>query len=484
MANSLRNLPSVDALLLSTAAQGWIPIYGRPLVVEAVRAALELARTDYQEDDSLPNVEELLDRARQMLERWSEPTLVPVINATGVILHTNLGRAPLSRAALEAMQAAAQGYSNLEYDLPSGRRGSRLVHTEELLKRLTGAEAALVVNNNAAAVLLALTALARRKRVVIGRSQLVEIGGGFRVPDVMKQSGAKLVEVGTTNRVHASDYEQAIQEEPAALILRAHRSNFGLIGFASDPTLGELAAVAQRAGILLVDDLGSGALLDTARFGMIHEPSVQDSLAAGADLICFSGDKLLGGPQAGIIVGRAELVARLKKHPLARAVRADKLCLAALAATLLHYLKDEAEREIPVWRMIAASAETVRARAQAWKIALGQGEVLPSQSTVGGGSLPGETLPTFVLALSVPHPNRFLARLREPLPHLPHPSPPHRKYTDGEGDDGEWRYRQSLGKGLPIIARLEDDKVVFDPRTVLEEQDTVLVEVLRKTLEI
>jgi L-seryl-tRNA(Ser) seleniumtransferase len=458
MVGNLRNLPSVDALLQRPESRAWIPNYGRPLVVEALRAALESARASYSKQQALPDTDGLLESARQALEGWTRPTLVPVVNATGVIVHTNLGRAPLSRAAQEAMQAVALGYSNLEYDLPRGKRGSRLVHAEELLKRLTGAEAALVVNNNAAGVMLVLTALARRKRVVIGRSQLVEIGGGFRVPDVMKQSGAKLVEVGTTNRVHVSDYEQALAEEPAALILRAHRSNFQLLGFTSDPTLGELAAVAHQAGIPLVDDLGSGTLLDTARYGMGHEPSVQESLEAGADLVCFSGDKLLGGPQAGIIAGQAELVVRLKKHPLARAIRADKLCLAALSATLLHYLKDEAEREIPVWRMIAASAEALHARAQTWQAALGQGEVLPSQSTVGGGSLPGETLPTFVLALSLPHPNQFLARLRNPHP--------------------------GAGIGIAIIARLEEDKVVFDPRTVLEEQEHLLVEAVREALRI
>jgi L-seryl-tRNA(Ser) seleniumtransferase len=457
MVNSLRNLPSVDQLLQRAAVQAWIPVYGRTLVVEALRAALESARVGYRQGDILsdvpilPGANELLEKAQQLLDGWTAPTLVPVINATGVILHTNLGRAPLSRSALEAMQAAARGYSNLEFDLEGGKRGSRLVHAEELLKRLTGAEAALVVNNNAAAVLLALTALARRRSVVIGRSQLVEIGGGFRVPDVMKQSGAKLVEVGTTNRVHMSDYEQAIAEGSVALVLRAHRSNFHILGFTGDPTLGEMAAAAHQAGIPLVDDLGSGTLLDTARYGLGHEPMVQESLAAGADLVCFSGDKLLGGPQAGILVGRAELVMRLKKHPLARAIRADKLCLAALSATLLHYLKDEAEREIPIWRMIAAPAEAVRRRAQAWQAALGQGEVLPSQSTVGGGSLPGEMLPTFVLALTVPHPNRFLTRLRE------------------------------AGNGLPIIARLEADKVVFDPRTVLEEQEKLLLDEIRST---
>jgi L-seryl-tRNA(Ser) seleniumtransferase len=449
MANSLRNLPSVDQLLQNTAAQAWVPDYGRALVVEAMRAALESARLGYRKGDPVPDADALLEAARQALDGWTAPTLLPVINATGVILHTNLGRAPLSRAALEAVQAAAQGYATLEYDLESGKRGSRLAHAEELVKRLTGAEAAIVVNNNAAAVLLALTGLARRRSVVIGRSQLVEIGGGFRVPDVMKQSGAKLVEVGTTNRVHLSDYEQAIAEGPVALVLRAHRSNFHLLGFASDPTLDEMAAVAHRAGIPLVDDLGSGALLDTARYGLGHEPTVQESLAAGADLVCFSGDKLLGGPQAGIIAGRADLVAQLKKHPLARAIRLDKLCLAALSATLLHYLKNEAVDEIPIWRMIAAPAEAVRRRAGSWQAALGLGEVLPGQSTVGGGSLPGETLPTFVLALSVPHPNRFLAQLRE------------------------------AGRGLPVIARLEQGMVVFDPRTVLEDEEKLLLETIR-----
>jgi L-seryl-tRNA(Ser) seleniumtransferase len=484
MADSLRALPSVDQMLLRAEIQAWIPMYGRPLVVTAVRAALDQARSDFEPQRSLPDADGLAAIAWQMLESWSQATLVPVINATGVILHTNLGRAPLSRAAIAAIQVAAQGYSNLEYDLPRGKRGSRLVHAEALIARLTGAESALVVNNNAAAVMLVLTALARRQRVVIGRSQLVEIGGGFRVPDVMKQSGARLVEVGTTNRVHAADYEQALAEGPAALILRAHRSNFHLSGFTSDAALGELATIAHKAGILLVDDLGSGSLLDTARYGMAHEPTVQESLAAGADLVCFSGDKLLGGPQAGIIAGRAELVARLKKHPLARALRADKLCLAALSATLLHYLKDEAEREIPIWRMIAAAPQGLRHRAQAWQSALGQGEVRPSQSTVGGGSLPGETLPTFVLALSLPHPNRFLARLREPNPTpnaaLQHP-PSHRKRTETHPLPPLQR-KTPDGEGIPIIARLEEDRVIFDPRTVLEEQDTTLTQEIMKAL--
>jgi L-seryl-tRNA(Ser) seleniumtransferase len=438
----LRSLPSVDQLLQTPQSAGWIASYGRPLALQAVRQALEEARLRYPEAGRVPERTVLLERAEALLESWTAPTLVPVVNASGVILHTNLGRAPLSPAALEAVKIVSAGYSNLEYDLARGERGSRLLHAESLLQRLTGAEAALVVNNNAAAVLLALSALANRRAVVIARSQLVEIGGGFRVPDVMKQSGARLLEVGTTNRIHLSDYEQALEEKPA-LFLRAHRSNFRLLGFTSEPGLDEIGVLARRAGLPLLDDLGSGALLDTASFGLGHEPMVQESLQAGADLVMFSGDKLLGGPQAGIIVGRADLVARLKKHPLARAIRADKLCLAALSATLLHYLKDEAVSQIPVWRMITAQPDQLQARAEAWVGRLGLGEVVTGESTVGGGSLPGETLPTRLLALDVPGPNRFLARLRQ--------------------------------APTPVIARTQGERVVLDPRTVLPEQDETLL---------
>jgi L-seryl-tRNA(Ser) seleniumtransferase len=440
--SSLRDLPSVDQILQTAIASRCIAEFGRPLTVEAVRYTLDEARTRHQPGALTPNQDELLERLDDTLRSWTNPSLQPVINATGVVLHTNLGRAPLSLPAVQAAQDVSAAYSTLEFDLAKGRRGSRLEHTEALLRRITGAQAAIVVNNNAAAVLLALTALARRRFVVIARSQLVEIGGGFRVPDVLKQSGARLLEVGTTNRVHLSDFEAALEEKPA-MILRAHRSNFLLLGYVSEPGLRELAGLAHRAGIPLVDDLGSGSLLDTARFGLGHEPMVQESLAAGVDLVCFSGDKLLGGPQAGIIVGRADLVAALKKHPLARALRADKLCLSALSATLLHYLKDEAELQIPIWRMISASPEQLRTRAQDWARALGQGQVLPGESTVGGGSLPGEMLPTFLFALDVKSPNSLLARLRLASP--------------------------------PIIARLENDLVLLDPRTVLPEQEDALL---------
>jgi len=341
------------------------------------------------------------------------------------------------------------GYSTLEYDLPKGKRGSRLVHAEAFLQQLTGTQAAMVVNNNAAAVLLVLTALARRRAVVIARSQLVEIGGGFRVPDVMKQSGARLVEIGTTNRVHLRDYEEALQEKPA-LFFRAHRSNFRITGFTSEPSLAEITAIARPAGVVVVDDLGSGSLLDTRRYGLGHEPTVQESLQAGADLVCFSGDKLLGGPQAGIIIGKADLVAKLKKHSLARAIRADKLCLAGLSATLIHYMKDEAECEIPIWRMISMPVDVIEKRADRWADELGQGQVVSGESTVGGGSLPGETLPTRLLALRVTSPERFLERLRSQEP--------------------------------SIIARTQEDSVLLDPRTVLDEQDEELLHGVSRAL--
>jgi len=442
---TLRDLPSVE-LLLQNAAD-LIANYGRPLTLNALRTTLDDVRVRFKLDPeiALPTNDEILSQAESRLSTWTQPTLIPVINATGVILHTNLGRAPLSTATVAAMQTAALGYSNLEYDLEKGERGSRLIHAESVLLNLTGAETAVVVNNNASAVMLTLAALSNRKRAIIARSQLVEIGGGFRVPDVMKQSGAKLIEVGTTNRVHLRDYEEAVSE-PTGLVMRAHRSNFKIIGFTEEPELKDIVEVAHKAGVIMIDDLGSGSFLDTTKYGLAHEPTVQESLDVGVDVVCFSGDKLLGGPQAGIIVGRKDLIAKIKKHPLARAVRADKIALAGITATLLHYLKDEAEREIPIWRMISMELGQVKARAEAWRGALGRGEVIESESTVGGGSLPGESMRTWVLALNVKSPDKFMARVRTSDP--------------------------------PVIARAENDRVLLDPRTVLPEQDDLLFEIL------
>lgn len=445
---SLRELPSVEKLLAQ--ADGLITEYGRPLVTDVLREMLARTRERLKNQNGVtpatpPKTEDLLNEAHAALKSITTTTLRPVINATGVILHTNLGRAPLSKAAVAAMQAAAQGYSTLEFDLAKGERGSRTTHAERLLTRLTGAEAALVVNNCASALLLILSALAKGKGVLVARGQLVEIGGGFRVPDVMKQSGCKLIEVGTTNRTHLRDFQEAATAQ-TALILRAHHSNFKIIGFTTEPSLSELCSV----GLPVVDDLGSGALLDTAAYGLAHEPTAQESVAAGAEVVAFSGDKLLGGPQAGIIVGRAELLNKIKKHPLARAIRADKITLAALSATLLHYLKDEATREVPVWRMLSQPLAEIERRALAWQAALGQGEVVAGESTVGGGSLPGETLPTKLLALRVKSPNAAAAKLR--------------------------------GLPMPIIARVAENQLLCDPRTVLPDEEPALLDGLRLIL--
>lgn len=445
--SELRDLPSIEQLLQN--ATQLIERFGRPLTLDALRLTLDSTRARFKADPetALPSTDLILTESESRLRAWTKPTLLPLINATGVILHTNLGRAPLSQATIHAMSEAAANYSNLEFDLTTGKRGSRLIHAEAILQKLLGVEAALIVNNCASAVLLVLSALANKKRVVISRTQLVEIGGGFRVPDVMKQSGAKLVEIGATNKVRLADYENEISD--AALVMRAHRSNFKIVGFTEEPELKDIVDLAHKAGVVVVDDLGSGALIDTTKYGLAHEPMVQESLASGVDLVCFSGDKLLGGPQAGIIVGKKDLIDKLKKHPLARAVRADKTCLAGVTATLTHYLKDEAEREIPIVRMMSLTPGQVKVRAEAWREALGQGEVLQSESTVGGGSLPGESMPTFVLALQVKSPDKFLKKLREANP--------------------------------PVIARTENDKVLLDPRTVL--QDDLFLQVLRQALD-
>jgi L-seryl-tRNA(Ser) seleniumtransferase len=378
---NLRDLPSVDEL-----ARG----VDDPLAVEAARIVLARAREEIragaEPGDLEARVVEELDTARTARLRRA-------LNATGVIVHTNLGRAPLAQAALERVQEVGRGYSNLEYDVSVGARGSRQDHVAGVLRRLTGAEAALVVNNNAAAVLLALAALAEGREVLVSRGELIEIGDGFRIPDVLARSGAQLVEVGTTNRTRAADYDRAVGAETAVL-LRVHQSNFRLVGFTELPSVAELAKVAQRHGLPLVDDLGSGALVQIE-----DEPSVRESLEAGANLVCFSGDKLLGGPQAGIIVGRADLVEQLRRHPLQRAVRADKLTLAALEGTLALYLDPErAAAEVPVLRMAGESVEAVHARAERLAEAIG-GEVEETVARIGGGALPLAELPSFACAI-------------------------------------------------------------------------------------
>jgi L-seryl-tRNA(Ser) seleniumtransferase len=382
----LRDLPSVDELARDERLAG----EPRALAVEAARAALARAREEIRAGHD-PG--DLGERAARELAAARRPRLRRALNATGVIVHTNLGRAPLAEAALERAVEIGSGYSNLEYDLSAGGRGSRQDHVTATLRRLTGAEGALVVNNNAAAVLLALAALAEGREVLVSRGELIEIGDGFRIPDVLARSGARLREVGTTNRTRAGDYERAAGPETAVL-LRVHQSNFRVVGFTEQPSLAELAAVARRHDLPLVDDLGSGVLV-----ALEDEPSAKESLAAGADLVCFSGDKLLGGPQAGIVVGRGELVERLRRHPLQRALRADKLTLAALEGTLALYLDPErAEREVPVLRMLHEPLEAVRARAERLATAVG-GEVEETVGRVGGGALPLAELPSFACAV-------------------------------------------------------------------------------------
>ena len=380
----------------------------RALLVSAARSALARAREDLQAGAE-PG--DLVERVESELAAARGARLRRAINATGVIIHTNLGRAPLAREALERVNAVAGGYSNLEYDLGEGGRGSRQDHAAPILRRLTGAEAALVVNNNAAAVLLALAALAEGREVLVSRGELIEIGDGFRIPDVLARSGARLREVGTTNRTRAGDYDRAI--DPAtALLLRVHQSNFRVVGFTEQPRLADLVRVARAHGLPLIDDLGSGALFASTSLSLGDEPTARESLEAGADLVCFSGDKLLGGPQAGIIVGRAELVERLRQHPLQRALRADKLTLAALEATLALYLDPElAAREVPVLRMLAEPLETVRARAQRLAHLVG-GDVEPTVGRVGGGALPLTELPSFACAVE----EELASRLRETEP--------------------------------------------------------------------
>jgi seryl-tRNA(Sec) selenium transferase len=551
----VRKLPRTDRLLEAAVREGLVARIGHGPVVDGIRAVLEDHRRRILAGAPCPPPAAIEADVLARLAEGARGSLRPVVNATGVVVHTNLGRAPLSAGTIEAMRRAAEGYTNVEYDLDAGERGDRYGHAEAPLCRLTGAEAAVVVNNNASAVMLALAALmegpppagapapvreaslaseappevpplpraagepgvpplpraagepgvpplpraagepdvrplrraagepgvalpcaageldvpplpraagervgvrgpgAGTPEVIVSRGQLVEIGGGFRIPDVLRRSGAALVEVGTTNRTYLRDYEAALTGL-TRILLTVHRSNFKLSGFVNDTPLEELVELARRQGLWGVDDLGSGTLLTTAPFGLGDEPTVQERIRAGADVVCFSGDKLLGGPQAGILAGRAEAIRRVKRHPLMRALRVDKVTLAGLSATLAHYERDEATREVPVWRAISASPAALAARARRWREALAgvtDGcEVLESRSAVGGGSLPEVTLPTYVLALPAGNPDALAARLRR-------------------GDP-------------PVVGRIEGDRVVLDPRTVMPGEDEALLTAVRAAL--
>ena len=448
--DALRALPSVHQLLEEEPATTLIAAHGRPLVRFAVQRVLEDERRQASTDTS----HDRWARVEATIQGLRRPRLRPVINATGVILHTNLGRAPLAAAAAEATARIAGRYSTLEFDPQTGRRGRRHDLVADTLRYLTGAQSAAVVNNCAAAVLLMLTALARGKEVIVARGELVEIGGGFRMPEVMRLSGARMVEVGTTNRTRIEDYASAITPKTAA-IMKVHASNFQVVGFTESVELKPLAGITRQHQLLLLHDLGSGALLDTTAVGLAAEPRIQDSLLSGVDLLASSADKLLGGPQAGLLLGRSDLVERVMKHPLARAVRVDKLTTAALAATLDLYLT-QSLAEVPIWSMLRASTESLRSRAQAWLRRLAElgvvAEVTAAESTVGGGSLPGERLPTFVLAITPLRggATELLRRLREHEP--------------------------------PVIGRIADERVLLDPRTVLPDEDDVVVDAVAGAL--
>ncbi|MDE3096388.1 MAG: L-seryl-tRNA(Sec) selenium transferase [Chloroflexota bacterium] len=438
--DSFRALPSVDRVL------GDERLRGAPaaLALDITRETIDAARALVRAGSPPPAYDAIVAGVRTRIDAALEPPLRPLVNATGVILHTNLGRAPLADEAVEAMAAVSRGYGNLEFDMASGRRGSRHGILEPLLCRLTGAEAAMAVNNNASGVLLALSALAAGRDVVLSRGELVEIGGGFRIPDVMRLSRARLVEVGTTNRTRIADFAAAVGERTAALV-RVHASNFRIVGFTESPSIEDVGALARERGVVLIDDIGSGCLLDTTRYGLAPEPTPRRSLAAGAGVVLFSGDKLLGGPQAGLIVGRRPLVERMKRHPLARAVRLDKASIAGLAATLRLYLAGVAEERVPVWRMIAMPREAVAARAQGLAAAIGErASVIDGRSMVGGGSLPEESLPTALVVLAPPR---------------------------GVGASG----LAARLRARDVIARVEAARVLLDLRTVDPRDDGAVV---------
>jgi len=448
----------VDEVLRSDEAAVLAAEYGRASVTDAVRAELQSLRMKLGQGRFLDGEFEsalgsLAASLRRRLESGTEPSLRRVINAAGVLIHTNLGRAPLAREAAEQAATVATAYSNLEFDLTEGQRGRRDDHAQRLFEQLFAREglaetSTLVVNNNAAAVFLALAAMAEGGEVVVSRGELVEIGGSFRIPEIMARSGASLCEVGTTNRTRIEDYERAIGER-TRLLLRVHRSNFEIVGFTDSPTLGQLVELGQRRGIPVLEDLGSGALARLDEFGVSGEPTVQDSLRAGVSLVTYSGDKLLGGPQAGLITGEPGCVARLRQHPLFRTLRVDKMCYAALEATLAAYLREDYDA-LPLLRMMRTPAESVRARCQALlPSAAGlRAEVVATETMIGGGAAPGKSLPSFALALSCEAigATKLALRLRQ--------------------------------QKVPVVARIKDDWLLLDLRTVDPEDDAYLAQTL------
>ena len=453
MKELLRKIPKVDELLRLPALAEVIAAFGDRAVVEAIRAELDVLRQGILKGEicTLPETAALCCRIGKRVQGDSLPSFRRVINGTGILLHTNLGRACLSEKAAKAVYDASKAYSNLEYDLETGNRGSRYSHVEGILCRLTGAENALVVNNNAAAVLLTLSALTQGGQVIVSRGELVEIGGSFRIPEIMESCGAQLKEVGATNKTHLRDYENAITEQTKAL-MKVHTSNYRIIGFSETPALADLVELGHQRGLPVIEDLGSGCLLNLNQFGIHDEPSVQDSIRAGVDVVSFSGDKLLGGPQAGIILGKKKYLDILKKHPLNRAMRVDKMTLAALEATLQSY-ENEQEEEIPVISMLAAKPEVLQRKAEKLAALLHnagiEAEIVPTEGRVGGGSVPNHSLPSYAVAF-----DREVNALEEKL---------------------------RLGI-QPIVGRIHEGNYLLDVRTLFEEDFPTIVEALKEAV--
>ena len=451
--NPYKKLPSVDKVLEDQLVSGLLQEFSREFIVRVVRDQIELARSRIARGSSVPTISDIAAGVSLNCNSIRKPWPEIVINATGVVLHTNLGRAPLSLETIQALSSASS-YADLELDLSDGKRGLRNRSIATLLRELTGSEDSIVLNNNAGAMLLGISAIGSGREVIVARGEASEIGGGFRIPDVLLQSGARLVEVGTVNRTYANDYAEAITSDTAAILI-VHRSNFKVVGFTHQPTIQEIAEVAQDKSIPLLHDLGSGALLETTEYGLLHEWTPQESIEAGADLVFISGDKLLGGPQAGLVLGKSELITKLSNHPLARALRADKLTFTALNATLLHYIKNEATSKIPVWQMISQTSEEIKKRAtKVAKAIHAQSTVMSGESTVGGGSLPGDTLPTQLLCFD---------------------------HAALEMTADGFAKALRLSKH-PVLARIDNEQVVLDLRTVLPQQDNLLIDSINRAI--
>ncbi len=453
--NEFRKVPSVERILSNNQIVKITDDLSRDYVTKVIQKELVKLKSESLEKN-LPlnkNFEDIIELIKEQLKLETNFGPQNVINATGVILHTNLGRSTLSKEAINSMVDIANNYSSLEYNLSKGERGSRQKHLSSLLCNITGAESALTVNNNAAALILTLSTLAEGKEVIISRSESVEIGGGFRIPDILSSTGASLIEIGTTNRTYLKDYEKAINKNTAAII-SVHASNFEITGFTHKPTLNEICSLAESYKIPLIHDIGSGCLIDTEPFGLVHEPTPEESIKNGASLVLFSADKLLGGPQAGIIIGNLNLLNKISKNPMARAVRIDKFTMSSLQTTLTHYIKNEVTKKIPIWIMISQKQSSILNRVKKWQSTCKiKTEIYETQSTIGGGSLPGQLIPSFCLSI------------------------PETKNLTADKISRKLRKNQ-----IPIISRIENRKVLLDARTVFPNQDKIILSALNSII--